>query len=204
MNELELKAIPTQQKQTKISWQKTLKKLKPIDYLGLFSLLLGLSYYALAEFWSFVGIICVFMPFLPLLLYKDKIFSPFKLYFGVALKTWHLVSLAIATSLFFTNNAPAQAFFFKNIEDTIVNTLTASGAGGDTSFVTTLFTIIRIVIVMALIGGIVFAAIQASQGGNLTPVLTAFMLALMVVVSIEGFSKWILVAPGGGGGTTVP
>ena len=204
MDKLELKVLPSQQKKTKISWQKTIDKLKPLDYLGLFSLIVGLTYYAFSEFWSFIGIICIFMPFLPLLLYKDKIFAPLKMYLGIDLKTWHLVSLAIAISLLFTDTAPAHAFFFKNIEDAIVNTLTASGAGGDTAFVTTLFTIVRIIITLSLLGGIIFAAFQASQGGQYVPILTSFVIAVMVIVSIEGFSKWILVAPGGGGGTGTP
>lgn len=180
--------------QPKANWHRQFKKaLTPFNQVALAGAGASLLYYAFSDPYSFCVILGVLLTLVPLLIVeKNPKFQAFQKRWGVPLKSWHLVSLALAIGAVLQVNSPASAFFFTTIENAIVNTLTESGAEGSTAFVNILFTIIRIGLLLAVVFGIFYGINQASQGGELRPIFSAFAVGIVSVVGIEGLSKWIL------------
>jgi hypothetical protein len=176
-----------------ISSRSKFKKINTLDWVAAICGGSALAYYAYNEFYTFVILALVTATLTPLLLaQKSTWFTNIQRTFGIQIKSWHLVGGVMCLGTFFMADMPAHAFFFKTIEDTIVSTLTSSGAGGSTSFVVTLFTVIRIAVLLALVFGIVYAINQSTQGNDLRPIAQSFGIGIMAIVAIEALSKWIL------------
>jgi hypothetical protein len=153
----------------------------------------ALCYYAYNEFYTFATIALTVATFLPLLLLqKTTWFTNLSKTFGIRIKTWHIVAATLCLGTFFITDAPAHAFLFTTIENSIKKTLEDSGATAGSAFVTTLFTVIRIAVLLAIVFGIVYAINQSTQGNDLRPIAQTFGIGIMAIVAIEALSKWIL------------
>lgn len=99
---------------------------------------------------------------------------------------WHVLTIVFASTLVFTAWQPSQALFLTGLQEA-VNTLVTSGGVGSvsTAQIATLFTFIRIALVLVGIGGGFAAWQQQQQGQSMTPIIMFVGGLFGIVLAID-------------------
>lgn len=122
---------------------------------------------------------------------------------GAKIRVWHVAAGICGITLLLSEMAfPANAALFQAVEDEVTRIIQESGSTVDTTIVTTIFTALRIIVILGFLVGGIFLVNQAMQGGDWKPIGNMMGIALAFVFGIEIISKLILGTAGGGGGGT--
>jgi hypothetical protein len=179
------------------SWQELLKILKKkfswFDWSVISSALLVVIYYTILQPIFLIEALVLFVC-LPQAFKLPTPLSQIQLW-GIKVKFQYILGVILSLAFVLLANDRAYAFLFNNIETSVTDVMTQSGFT-DTAFITTLFTLVRLVVVFGIVGGIVAAAVQAVRGNEVMPIIICLFIGVATVIAIEAFSRWVL-------GTTV-
>ena len=113
--------------------------------------------------------------------------------------SWKVIGVLLGVLLFFgiTSHAnPVSAQLFDNVESQVT---TIFGSNIDSSIITFMFGVLRIVIWVTAVGFIFFAVYQAQRGEQWQPLMQNAFIVIAAVVVVEGMSQVFF---GGTAGTT--
>ncbi|MDJ0570875.1 MAG: hypothetical protein QNJ53_17770 [Pleurocapsa sp. MO_192.B19] len=106
---------------------------------------------------------------------------------------WHFLALALGITLCFTGlEQSSHALVFEALEEAMTDVLTATGDSIDESIITGLFTFFRVVLVLAFIGGMIFAITQGLQGSDWRPIVNAMGIGVGVILAIEVLTNLVV------------
>ncbi|MEB3281228.1 MAG: hypothetical protein VKK42_20120 [Lyngbya sp.] len=112
---------------------------------------------------------------------------------GVRIKVHHVAAcILLLTILVSSMGMPAQALLFQSIEDKVNEILTSAGSTVDAATVTTIFTVLRIIVIFGFLVGGIFLVNQAMQGGDWKPIGNMMAIGLGFVLAIEVLSRLVL------------
>ncbi len=112
---------------------------------------------------------------------------------GVRIKVHHVAAcILLLTILISSMGMPAQALLFQSIEDKVNEILTGAGSTVDTATITTIFTVLRIIVIFGFLVGGIFLVNQAMQGGDWKPIGNMMAIGLGFVLAIEVLSRLVL------------
>lgn len=116
----------------------------------------------------------------------------------VTLKFWHILAIALTILMLLLMADSSQAFFLNTaqakLETTICDATVGTGGGTCTAsdLVETIFNVIRLAVVLAVIGGIVAIVVQGQQQQDVRPAVMFVGTVFAAVLITEAMSKWIL------------
>lgn len=199
------------------SWRNIPKNLKPFDWFCAVLGILALGYYAyLSPF-----VLCMILIFATLLapflgipyltkegsgLVKTGVLIIPRSNIKISISFWHILAIALC-AVILLDNSPAQAFFLNHLRDRMAEAVCAAvtggggiggagGAGGGTcneaGFVNNTFLMIQILVGLGVAGTFIAALIQASQQQDPSGMFRLTAIIVIVVVLIEGFSRFIV------------
>jgi hypothetical protein len=110
------------------------------------------------------------------------------------------VTVGISTLTVLAVAYPASAQFFNSLEASVTEVVTASGSGIDPGVIGGIFTMFRVLIVLAFVAGVVGMLVQAFRGGDWQPIASMVGIGLAFVIGVEIITRLMLGGAGGAGG----
>ncbi|MEL7407769.1 MAG: hypothetical protein AAFN00_12525 [Cyanobacteria bacterium J06558_2] len=105
--------------------------------------------------------------------------------FKTRISVWHALSLFMALTITLSAWQPSHALFLTGLEDAFKTLVTSGGVGSvSAAQITTLFTFIRIALVLVALGG-GFAAVARQQGQSMTPIIMFVGGLFGIVIAID-------------------
>ncbi len=99
---------------------------------------------------------------------------------------WHVLTLICGLTLAFSAWEPSHALFLTGLEEAIDGLVTAGGVGSiSTTQIDTLFTFIRIALILVALGGGFAAWQQQQQGQSMTPIIMFVGGLFGIVLAID-------------------
>ena len=107
-----------------------------------------------------------------------------KLNFRISI--WHLLTVVCGLTLAFSSFEPSHALFLTGLEDAVNDLVTNGGVGSiSAAQIATLFTFVRIALVLVGIGGGFAAWQQQQQGQSMTPIIMFVGGLFGIVLAID-------------------
>jgi hypothetical protein len=111
---------------------------------------------------------------------------------GTKITLWHVSVLIVTGTLLLSQLEPAHAIFLDNLETALNTVITDAGIAIPANAVSATFGFIRVVFLLAVGAGGVYAYVQAQQGNDWRPIVGTIILAIGIVVAIDAVSYIVL------------
>ena len=126
---------------------------------------------------------------------------------SIGITFWHILAIALA-AVILLDNSPASAFFLNHLRDKMAQAVCAAVTGGggftggtggtgtgtcnEAGFVNNTFLMIQILVGLGVAGSFIGGLVQASQQQDPSGMFRLTAIIVIVVVLIEGFSRFIV------------
>ncbi len=123
----------------------------------------------------------------------------------LTIRAWHLLAIANGVMMVVFVATPSHAFFLVTAQTSLSQTICAATGDGTAAaatttceasgLVNTIFNVIRLAVVLAVVGGIVGIVVQGQQQQDVRPAVMFVAVVFATVLITEAVSKWLLVNP---------